>query len=98
MKNYYKIKKIFLNFFKKKKHIILKSFPVVLKDDPTLMFVNAGMNYFKNLLINKVKPINNRIANIQKCIRITSKNNDLKYVGYDSYHHTMFEMLVNWSF
>ncbi|BBA16985.1 alanine--tRNA ligase [Blattabacterium cuenoti] len=92
------IKDTFLNFFQKKKHKILPSFPIFSKDDSTLFFVNAGMNPFKDYFLGHVKPEYTRIANVQKCLRITGKHNDLENVGYDDYHHTMFEMLGNWSF
>ncbi|WP_341654766.1 alanine--tRNA ligase [Blattabacterium cuenoti] len=92
------IKDTFLNFFKKKKHKIIPSFPIYSKNDPTLFFVNAGMNPFKDYFLGHVTPKYTRVANIQKCLRITGKHNDLENVGYDNYHHTMFEMLGNWSF
>ncbi|WP_185867178.1 alanine--tRNA ligase [Blattabacterium cuenoti] len=92
------IKDTFLNFFQKKKHKIISSFPIYSKSDPTLFFVNAGMNPFKDYFLGHVKPIHTRIANIQKCLRVTGKHNDLENVGFDNYHHTMFEMLGNWSF
>ncbi|QIK16407.1 alanine--tRNA ligase [Blattabacterium sp. DPU] len=92
------IKDTFLSFFQKKKHKIIPSFPIYLKNDPSLFFVNAGMNPFKDYFLGHIKPKYTRIANIQKCLRITGKHNDLENVGYDNYHHTMFEMLGNWSF
>ncbi|AFJ90499.1 alanine--tRNA ligase [Blattabacterium sp. (Blaberus giganteus)] len=92
------IKNTFLSFFQKKKHKIIPSFPIYLKNDPSLLFINAGMNPFKDYFLGHIKPEYTRIANIQKCLRITGKHNDLKNVGYDNYHHTMFEMLGNWSF
>ncbi|WP_185872788.1 alanine--tRNA ligase [Blattabacterium cuenoti] len=95
---YQKVKNTFLNFFKKKDHKILPSFPIYLDDDPSLLFINSGMNPFKDIFLGKKNPTYHRIANIQKCLRITGKHNDLKNVGYDNYHHTMFEMLGNWSF
>ncbi|WP_185856785.1 alanine--tRNA ligase [Blattabacterium cuenoti] len=92
------IKDTFLNFFQKKKHKIIPSFPIYSKNDPTLFFVNAGMNPFKDYFLGHITPEYKRVANIQKCLRITGKHNDLENVGYDNYHHTMFEMLGNWSF
>ncbi|WP_185849262.1 alanine--tRNA ligase [Blattabacterium cuenoti] len=92
------IKDTFLSFFQKKKHKIISSFPIFSKNDPTLLFINAGMNPFKDYFLGHKKPEYTRIANVQKCLRITGKHNDLDNVGYDNYHHTMFEMLGNWSF
>ncbi|WP_212113224.1 alanine--tRNA ligase-related protein [Candidatus Shikimatogenerans silvanidophilus] len=92
------IKEIFLDFFKKKNHKILPSFPIILSNDPSLFFTNSGMNYFKDFFLGYKKPKYTRIANSQKCLRISGKHNDLETVGYDDYHHTMFEMLGNWSF
>ncbi|WP_185860755.1 alanine--tRNA ligase [Blattabacterium cuenoti] len=92
------IKDTFLSFFKKKKHKIIPSYPIYLRNDPSLFFVNAGMNPFKDYFLGHVKPKYTRVANIQKCLRITGKHNDLENVGHDNYHHTMFEMLGNWSF
>ena len=88
----------FLNFFKTKNHSIVPSAPMVLKDDPTLMFVNSGMAPFKEYFLGNAQPKNNRIADTQKCLRVSGKHNDLEEVGYDTYHHTLFEMLGNWSF
>ena len=88
----------FLDFFKDKKHSIVPSAPMVLKDDPTLMFVNSGMAPFKEYFLGNGQPKNNRIADTQKCLRVSGKHNDLEEVGYDTYHHTLFEMLGNWSF
>jgi alanyl-tRNA synthetase len=88
----------FLKFFKTKKHSIVPSAPMVLKDDPTLMFVNSGMAPFKEYFLGNAQPKNNRIADTQKCLRVSGKHNDLEEVGYDTYHHTLFEMLGNWSF
>ncbi|WP_185859354.1 alanine--tRNA ligase [Blattabacterium cuenoti] len=92
------IRDTFLDFFQKKKHKIISSFPIHSKNDPTLFFINAGMNPFKDYFLGHVKPDYSRIVNIQKCLRVTGKHNDLENVGYDNYHHTMFEMLGNWSF
>jgi len=88
----------FLEFFNDKKHSIVPSAPMVLKDDPTLMFVNSGMAPFKEYFLGNAQPKNNRIADTQKCLRVSGKHNDLEEVGYDTYHHTLFEMLGNWSF
>ncbi|MBT8265238.1 MAG: alanine--tRNA ligase [Bacteroidia bacterium] len=88
----------FLDFFKEKNHSIVPSAPMVLKDDPTLMFVNSGMAPFKEYFLGNAEPKNNRIADTQKCLRVSGKHNDLEEVGYDTYHHTLFEMLGNWSF
>src|SRR5210317_842384 len=88
----------FLSFFKEKEHEIVASAPLVLKDDPTLMFTNAGMNQFKDYFLGFQKPDYKRASDTQKCLRVSGKHNDLEEVGRDSYHHTMFEMLGNWSF
>ncbi len=92
------IRKEFLKFFADKKHEIVKSAPMIIKNDPTLMFTNAGMNQFKEYFLGNSKPINKRICNTQKCLRVSGKHNDLEEVGIDTYHHTFFEMLGNWSF
>ncbi|WP_435413679.1 alanine--tRNA ligase [Psychroserpens mesophilus] len=92
------IRQTFLNFFHEKKHSIVPSAPMVLKNDPTLMFVNSGMAPFKEFFLGNAEPKNNRIADTQKCLRVSGKHNDLEEVGYDTYHHTLFEMLGNWSF
>jgi alanyl-tRNA synthetase len=92
------IRKAFLDFFTEKKHQIVDSAPMVVKGDPTLMFTNAGMNQFKDLFLGNEPVKWNRIADTQKCLRVSGKHNDLEEVGLDTYHHTMFEMLGNWSF
>ncbi len=92
------IRKIFKNFFEAKQHQILQSAPMVVKNDPTLMFTNAGMNQFKEIFLGNVPVKYKRVANSQKCLRVSGKHNDLEEVGHDTYHHTMFEMLGNWSF
>ena len=92
------IRKTFFDFFSSKGHEIVSSAPMVVKDDPTLMFINAGMNQFKDYFLGNSIPKNRRVANSQKCLRVSGKHNDLEEVGVDTYHHTMFEMLGNWSF
>ncbi|RXG21665.1 alanine--tRNA ligase [Leeuwenhoekiella aequorea] len=88
----------FLEFFKSKNHSIVASAPMVIKNDPTLMFTNAGMNQFKEFFLGNSIPKNTRVTDTQKCLRVSGKHNDLEEVGKDTYHHTMFEMLGNWSF
>ena len=88
----------FLEFFESKSHKIVPSAPMVLKDDPTLMFTNAGMVQFKEYFLGNSEPSNSRLTDSQKCLRVSGKHNDLEEVGMDTYHHTMFEMLGNWSF
>ena len=92
------IRQSFNNFFEKKNHQIVPSAPMVIKGDPTLMFTNAGMNQFKDVILGNVPIKYPRIADSQKCLRVSGKHNDLEEVGHDTYHHTMFEMLGNWSF
>ncbi len=92
------IREAFKSFFESKQHHIVPSAPMVIKDDPTLMFTNAGMNQFKDIILGNKQAQWRRVADSQKCLRVSGKHNDLEEVGHDTYHHTMFEMLGNWSF
>lgn len=92
------IREKYFTFFQEKGHKLVPSAPMVVKNDPTLMFINAGMNQFKDLFLGNAKPTDVRVVNAQKCLRVSGKHNDLEEVGVDTYHHTMFEMLGNWSF
>ena len=92
------VREQFLEFFKNKSHKIVPSAPLVIKNDPTLMFTNAGMNQFKEYFLGNTIPKHNRVSDTQKCLRVSGKHNDLEEVGKDTYHHTLFEMLGNWSF
>ncbi|MBR1838142.1 MAG: alanine--tRNA ligase, partial [Bacteroidaceae bacterium] len=92
------IREAFKTYFAEHGHLVVPSAPMVIKNDPTLMFTNAGMNQFKDIILGNAEPKSPRQTDSQKCLRVSGKHNDLEEVGRDTYHHTMFEMLGNWSF
>jgi len=96
--NHIELRKSFLNYFESQGHKVVESSPLIPFDDPTLMFTNAGMNQFKEVLLGNETRSYKRAASVQKCLRVSGKHNDFEVVGYDGYHHTFFEMLGNWSF
>ena len=98
MKTVNEIRQMYLDFFAERGHHIVPSAPMVLQGDPTLMFTNAGMNQFKDIILGNAPRKYPRVTDSQKCLRVSGKHNDLSAVGHDTYHHTMFEMLGNWSF
>ena len=89
------VRQRFIEFYQSRKHVFTSSSPIVIKDDPTLLFVNAGMNQFKDFFLGTKKINTPRVVNTQKCLRVSGKHNDLEEVGVDTYHHTLFEMLGN---
>jgi len=98
MKRSFDIRKEFVDFFCDRKHAYVRGTPLVIPDDPTLLFANAGMNQFKPIFLGKQAPPTPRAVNYQRCMRVSGKHNDLEEVGFSPHHHTLFEMLGNWSF